>query len=40
MSLDEQYASDNIFAKIINGEMPSVTIRETNDCLSFMDVFP
>ncbi|WP_375202723.1 HIT family protein [Hyphococcus sp.] len=40
MSLENQYDSDNIFAKIIRGEMPSVKILETDKILAFMDVFP
>lgn len=40
MSLETEYDSDNIFAKIIRGEMPSVKIRETDKTLAFMDVFP
>ena len=40
MSLETQYDSDNIFAKITRGEMPSVKILETDNILAFMDVFP
>jgi len=40
MSLETQYDSDNIFAKITRGEMPSVKILETDKILAFMDVFP
>jgi histidine triad (HIT) family protein len=36
----KQYDTDNIFAKIIRGEMPNVTVYEDDDVLSFMDVFP
>ncbi len=40
MSLNEQYAPDNIFAKIIRGDMPATKIFETDDVLAFMDLFP
>ncbi len=40
MSLDAQYDPDNIFAKIIRGDIPSVKIYETDSILAFMDVFP
>lgn len=40
MSLHGQYDSDNIFAKIIRGEMPCVKVYEDDNILSFMDVFP
>lgn len=40
MSLEGEYQQDNIFAKILRGEMPSVKIYEDDDTLVFMDVFP
>jgi histidine triad (HIT) family protein len=40
MSLDGAYDPDNIFAKIIRGEIPSVKVYEDADVLAFMDVFP
>ncbi|MHA7870834.1 MAG: HIT family protein [Hyphococcus sp.] len=40
MSLITPYDADNIFAKIIRGDMPSTKIYEDNDVLAFMDVFP
>ena len=40
MSLTGQYEDDNIFAKIINGEMPCVKVYEDDHTLAFMDVFP
>lgn len=40
MSLDGTYDPDNIFAKIIRGEIPAVKVYEDDDVLSFMDVFP
>ncbi|PQA85694.1 HIT family protein [Hyphococcus luteus] len=40
MSLQQPYDPDNIFAKIIRGEMPCVKLMETDNVLAFMDVFP
>lgn len=40
MSLSGQYDTDNIFAKIIGGDMPCVKIHEDSDIIVFMDVFP
>lgn len=40
MSLDGRYDADNIFAKIIRGEVPSVKVFEDDQVLAFMDVFP
>lgn len=40
MSLDVSYDQDNIFAKIIRGDMPCTKLHETDDILAFMDVFP
>ena len=40
MSLETIYDADNIFAKIIRGELACVKIEETDDTLAFMDVFP
>ncbi len=40
MSLDGHYDPDNIFAKIVRGEAPSVKVFEDHDTLAFMDVFP
>ncbi|MGH7020059.1 MAG: HIT domain-containing protein, partial [Brevundimonas sp.] len=40
MSLHGAYDPDNIFAKILRGEIPSVKVWEDNDVLAFMDVFP
>jgi histidine triad (HIT) family protein len=40
MSLDGRYDADNIFAKIIRGEIPSVKVFEDERVLAFMDVFP
>ncbi|MBN9479256.1 MAG: HIT family protein [Bordetella sp.] len=40
MSLHGDYDPDNIFAKILRGDMPSVKVWEDDDVLAFMDVFP
>ncbi len=40
MSLHGAYDTDNIFAKILRGDMPSVKVWEDDDVLAFMDVFP
>ncbi len=40
MSLNERYDAENIFAKIIRGDMPCVKLYDTKDILAFMDVFP
>ena len=40
MSLHVTYDADNIFAKIIRGDMPCVKLLETDNILAFMDVFP
>lgn len=40
MSLNQPYDPENIFAKIIAGEIPSVKVYEDDDVLSFMDAFP
>ena len=40
MSLHGTYDPDNIFAKIMRGEMPCVKVYEDDNILSFMDVFP
>ena len=40
MSLDGVYDPDNIFAKIVRGDMSCVKVHETDETLAFMDVFP
>ena len=40
MTLHADYDPDNIFAKILEGEMPSVKVFEDDIALAFMDVFP
>lgn len=34
------YDSNNVFAKILRGEIPSVKLYEDDDTLAFMDVMP
>jgi len=34
------YDKNNIFAKILRGEMPAFTVYETEHCLAFLDVMP
>ena len=34
------YDSENIFAKILRGEMPAFTVYENEHCLAFLDVMP
>lgn len=40
MTLNAPYDPDNIFAKILRGEIPSVRVWEDDQVLAFMDVFP
>jgi len=40
MSIEGTYDSENIFAKILRGEMPCVKVYEDTNTLAFMDVFP
>ena len=40
MSLDGSYEDDNIFAKIVRGEIPSAKVFEDDKVLAFMDAFP
>lgn len=40
MSLTGAYDPDNIFARILRGEIPNVTVWQDDDVLAFMDVFP
>lgn len=40
MSLNAPYDPNNIFARILRGEVPSVTVWEDDHVLVFMDVFP
>eukprot|EP00501_MAST-03F_sp_TOSAG23-6_P000062 GSMAST32.ASY1.ANO1.63.1 assembled CDS len=34
------YNEDNVFAKILRGEIPCHKIFENNECLAFLDAFP
>lgn len=40
MALNGTYDPDNIFAKILRGEMPCVRVFEDDVALAFMDIFP
>ncbi|MBX3476392.1 MAG: HIT family protein [Brevundimonas sp.] len=40
MSLHGAYDPDNIFARILRGDIPSVKVWEDDHVLAFMDVFP
>lgn len=40
MTLHAAYDPDNIFAKILRGEMPALKVFEDDIALAFMDVFP
>jgi len=40
MSLDGAYDEDNVFAKIIRGDLPAAKVYEDAHVLAFMDVFP
>ena len=40
MSLTGAYDPDNIFARILRGEIPNVTVWQDGAVLAFMDVFP
>ena len=40
MSLTGTYDPDNIFAKILRGELPCVKVFEDEVALAFMDIFP
>ncbi len=40
MSLHGSYDDNNLFAKILRGEIPSVKVYEDDEALAFMDIFP
>jgi histidine triad (HIT) family protein len=40
MSLHGDYDPDNVFARILRGDMPSAKVWEDEHVLAFMDVFP
>ena len=40
MSLDGAYDPDNVFARVIRGELPAHRVFEDDEVLAFMDLFP
>jgi len=40
MKLDEAYDDNNIFAKILRGDLPSFKVYEDEHTLAFMDIMP
>ena len=40
MSLHGTYDENNLFAKILRGEVPAVKVYEDDTVLAFMDIFP
>jgi hypothetical protein len=40
MSLHGAYDDNNLFAKILRGEIPSVKVYEDDEMLAFMDIYP
>ncbi len=40
MTLHAEYDPDNIFAKMLRGEIPCVKVFEDDIALAFMDIFP
>lgn len=40
MSLAGTYDDNNLFAKILRGEIPAVKVFEDDEALAFMDIFP
>ncbi len=40
MSLAAAYDANNIFARIVRGEMPSINVYEDSVALAFLDIFP
>ena len=40
MHLSTPYDPQNIFAKILRGEMPCLKVYEDEFCLAFLDIFP
>jgi histidine triad (HIT) family protein len=40
MGLDGDYDRDNIFAKILRGELPAAKVYEDECALAFLDLFP
>ena len=40
IKLDDAYDENNIFAKILRGEIPKITLFEDDKTLAFMDIMP
>jgi histidine triad (HIT) family protein len=40
MSIDSKYDTNNIFAKILRGDMPCWKVYEDDHALAFLDIFP
>lgn len=40
MTLKTTYDPNNIFAKIVRGEMPAIKVFEDDAAIAFMDIFP
>ena len=40
MSLDGAYDPDNVFARVLRGELPAHRVFEDGEVLAFMDLFP
>ena len=40
MSLDGDYDPQNVFARVLRGELPAAKVFEDAEVLAFMDVFP
>lgn len=40
MSLDATYDPDNIFARIVRGDMPAIKVFDDDIAIGFMDIFP
>jgi len=40
MALDGAYDPDNVFAKILRGDLPATKVFEDDDALAFLDIFP
>jgi histidine triad (HIT) family protein len=38
--MNSQYNPNNIFAKILRGEMPCIKVYEDDDAIAFMDIMP
>ncbi|MGB1463733.1 MAG: HIT domain-containing protein, partial [Parvibaculales bacterium] len=40
IKLDDAYDENNIFAKILRGEIQNITLYEDDKTLAFMDIMP